>query len=265
MHAGNPIDDVLPCTLLDEEDPNHEPDFNLGDVSNVEAVAEIFEDTSISSDALSYSEEGDHDRFNPGLSEEGPGEPSLLSISGILNVTAQADQPISEWRGERDLRNGDQEQPSSESTENEPLTESDVSLSGTPTKPIIYGDPPYPHQENEIQVKLEATKDMQGAAVTVEDTQYKDLTSLAPPPKPPDININRIFMHHHGPPVVQFPTTMLQNDYPSPIQEADLPLPSKFVMIMHTRDHIICAFFSYITTCWRHKPCSSTGRNFWPI
>ena len=120
LHAGNPIDDILPCTLLDEEDPNHEPDFNLGDVPNVEAVAEIFEDTSISSDALSYSQEDDHDRFNPGLSEEGPGEPSLLSISGIPNVTAQADQPISEWRGERDLRNGDQEQPSSESTENEP-------------------------------------------------------------------------------------------------------------------------------------------------
>ena len=217
------MDDALPHILADE-DPNHNvnENYDLQDMADV--AAEFSEDTS--SDALSYFEESDHDRFNPCLPEEGPREPSLLSLS-IQNVTAQADQPISTLRGERDSRNDDQEQPSSESMENKQLTESDVLPSGTP-KLTIYGDPPYPHQENEIQVKLEATKDMQGAAVTIEDSQCKDLTSLAPPPKPPDININRLFMHHHGPgpPAVQFPITMLQN-YPPPIQEAGCPLPSK--------------------------------------
>ena len=211
--------------ILTDEDPNHvNENYNLEDMADV--AAEFSEDTS--SDALSYTEEGDCDRFNPGLPEEEPREPSLLSLS-IQNVTAQADQPISMLRGERDSRNSDQEQPSSESTENEQPPASDVLPSSTP-KPIIYADPPYPHQENEIRVKLEARKDIQGAAVTVEDSQYKDLTSLAPPPKPPDININRLFVHHHGPgpPDVQFLITMLQNyRYPPPIQEVGHPLPSK--------------------------------------
>ena len=213
--SDDPVDDVLPNILADED-----PDHNNYDLQIMPNVAPEFSE-DISSDAPSCSEDDDHDRFSPSLPEERPREPSLLSLS-IQNATAQANQPISIFRGDRDSRNGDQEQPNSE---NEQPTESDVLPSGTPM-PIIYDDPPYPHQENEIQVKLEATKDMQGAAVTVEDSQFEDLTSLVPPPRPPDININHLFVHHRGPPAVQYSIATLQ-DYPRPIQEAGHPLPSK--------------------------------------
>lgn len=225
--SGDPVDDALPHILADDHD---DPDHNINEnqvMPNVAPGPEFSGDISFSSDALySSSEDSDHNRFNPSLPEEGPIEPSLPSLS-TQNATIQADQPISVLRGERDLRDGDQEQPSSESTENEQPVESNVLIvaSGTPM-PIVYDNPPYPHQENEIQVKLEATKDMQGAAVTVEDSQFEDLTSLVPLPRPPDININRLFVHHRGPPAVQFPNATQQN-YPPPVQEAGHPLPSK--------------------------------------
>lgn len=197
--SGNPIDDVLPQILhVADEDPNNNTNKNY-DLQVMPNVATEFSE-DISSDAPSCSKGDDLNRFNPSLPEEGLRETSCLSLS-VQNVTAQADQSISMLRGERDSRNGDQEQRSSESTENEQPTESDILLIGTPL-PIVYDDPPYPHQENEIQVKLEATKDMQGAAVTVEDSQFKHLTSLVPPPRPPNIHINHFFMHHCGPPAV---------------------------------------------------------------
>ena len=202
------------------------PDQNNGNIEDIPAeTADSIENVSWTSDidAPSNSEDSDHDQFNSSLQEEGPKDPSLLSLS-MQNTAVQPDLPINVLRGEpnsNNSANGDQEQHSG-------LTENDQPTNALPIPmPINYDDPPYPHEENEIQVELEATKDMQGAAVTVECSHFKDLTSLAPPPKPPDVNANYLFMHHHGSSATRSPITPFQEDYPFPEQETDHPLPGK--------------------------------------
>ena len=141
------------------------------------------------------------EQFNPGISEEGAQEPSLLYPS-MQNTATYDIHPV-------DIMN----EPNCSIAD-------DINHSAVMFAPIIfdYNDPLCPRHEIQINMKLEGNEKMHGAAVTVESSYLQDLCSFASPPKPPDININRPFLHQYG--TNECTSVNILQDYPNPIQEA---------------------------------------------
>ena len=161
------------------------------------------------------------DQFDEAIPEEGSQESSFFSVND-QTIVVHDDQP-SDMAMVREPTSSDLTE-SDQDDQHSVEDESSVNVHPSPAK-FIYNNTPYPRQENEIHVQLEASEDMQGAAVTVESYSLQDI-SLAEPPKPPDININlQCFLSQYGDPECLL-VTMLQ-DYPPPVQEAGRPMPSK--------------------------------------
>ena len=170
--------------------------------------------------------------FAVAVAEKGAQISSLPSLNDQITVLVQVDGPVSAVR----------EPPSGSSDSTDSVPDQSVENRPPPvlTQPIprpnIYTNTPASHhelQENTISFQVEGNHDpqLQGASVTVEPSSHKDLCSLAPLPKPPDINKDlKSFAYHFEttyPPL----TAMFDGHHARPIQEsATQPLRKLFTM-----------------------------------
>ena len=170
--------------------------------------------------------------FAVAVAEKGTQISSLPSLNDQITVLIQVDGPINAVREPPSGSSDSTDSVPDQSVENRPPP---VLTQPIPRPNIFTNTPASYHelQENTISFQVEGNHDpqLQGASVTVEPSSHKDLCSLVPPPKPPDISKDlKSFAHHFEtthPPL----TAMFDGHHPRPIQESTTqPLRKLFTM-----------------------------------
>ena len=168
------------------------------------------------------SEDEDSRRFGTSLSETGSCQPSLLSLD-MPTIALVTDRPADVIRGEEDSSNPASNDEDQHFIESDPTTVATLNPA-----PVFYGNPPMPHQENEIRIKVEASPDIHGASVTVEPSHLQSFPAMAQPPiaMPPDHGASNI----PGSPSLLSPLTLFIGQSPS-VQNTVYPLPGKLTAV----------------------------------
>ena len=161
----------------------------------------------------------DNRRFGASIPEIGPCQPSLLSLD-MPTTAFMNDRPADVIRGEEDSSD-----PASDDDkhvlESEPAT-----VAPLHPAPVFYDNPPMPHQENEIRIKVEASPDIHGASVTVEPSHLQSFPAVALPPIARPLGA----LNLPGVPGLRPPLTLFIGCSPT-AQDTGNPLPGKLTTI----------------------------------